>query len=193
MNKLTEEGLVYKLSSASATLPELKSLKNKDSETAVKVQGFMMYDYNQTQTLNNFYVEDTSLTGVTLEEGYCFAPIVTNVARWDTNDDGIKSTDEIMRFTESWRSVKSNGWVVNAKVANDEAKLNKVLEMIDFMYSEEGQILMTYGPMAKIQAAKAASGIAKRLPLLRSQQANTSHIVALSMQALLTKTAILLH
>jgi putative aldouronate transport system substrate-binding protein len=145
MNRLTQEGLVYQLSSASATLPELKAIKDSDTN---KVQGFMMYDYNQTQTLNDFYVEDTNLTGTTVQDGYDFAPIVTNVARWDTNDDGVKSTSEIMRFTESWRSVKSNGWVVNANVANDKTKLERVLKLIDYMYSNDGQILMTYGPMA---------------------------------------------
>jgi len=57
-----------------------------------------------------------------------------------------------MRFTESWRSVKTDGWGISkAGVGNDTNKLNAALALIDYAYSEEGQILMSYGPKAFIK------------------------------------------
>ena len=52
-----------------------------------------------------------------------------------------------MRFTESWRSVKTDGWAISkAGVGDDKNKLNAALSLIDYAYSPEGQILMSYGP-----------------------------------------------
>jgi putative aldouronate transport system substrate-binding protein len=54
-----------------------------------------------------------------------------------------------MRFTESWRSVKDGGFAVSyANVKDDPQKLAAVLAFIDYMYSNDGQILMTYGPQS---------------------------------------------
>jgi putative aldouronate transport system substrate-binding protein len=57
-----------------------------------------------------------------------------------------------MRFTESWRSVKTDGWGISVKgVAGDTNKLNAALALIDYAYSAEGTILMSYGPDAFIK------------------------------------------
>jgi putative aldouronate transport system substrate-binding protein len=57
-----------------------------------------------------------------------------------------------MRFTESWRSVKTDGWALSvAGIAGDQNKLYAALKLIDYAYSEEGQILMSYGPDAFIK------------------------------------------
>ena len=57
-----------------------------------------------------------------------------------------------MRFTESWRSVKTDGWAISkAGVGDDKNKLNACLSLIDYAYSPEGQILMSYGPDAFIK------------------------------------------
>jgi putative aldouronate transport system substrate-binding protein len=54
-----------------------------------------------------------------------------------------------MRFTESWRSVKTDGWGISkAGVGSDTNKLNAALKLIDYAYSPEGTILMSYGPEA---------------------------------------------
>lgn len=51
---------------------------------------------------------------------------------------------KLMRFTESWRSVKPNGWAI---VDNgDEAKIKRAVALFDYMYSQEGNTLMSYGP-----------------------------------------------
>jgi putative aldouronate transport system substrate-binding protein len=52
-----------------------------------------------------------------------------------------------MRFTESWRSVKTDGWGISvAGVAGNEDKLNAALSLIDYAYSPAGMITLTYGP-----------------------------------------------
>ncbi len=102
--------------------------------------GFMSYDYNQTQTILN----------TALQEGEKYMAIMIPVSRWfdGTNEEGV-----YMRFTESWRSVKNgNCWAISKKgVGDNEAKLNALLALIDYTYSEKGQILMSYGPDAFIK------------------------------------------
>ena len=75
--------------------------------------------------------------------------VMVPVAHWfdGTSEDGV-----FMRFTESWRSVKTDGWGISAAgVAGNADKLNAALALIDFAYSPEGQILMSYGPDAFIK------------------------------------------
>ena len=127
MNAMAKEGLISK-----------DFLDNAEGSTATYLEndlGFMHYDYNQTQTIYNETV---------LSDGEKYMAVMVPVARWydGTNADGV-----YMRFTESWRSVKTDGWGISvAGVADDEAKLNACLALIDYAYSEEGQILMSYGP-----------------------------------------------
>ncbi len=99
--------------------------------------GFMHYDYNQTQTLYN---ED----GKTLDTaaGEKYMAVMVPVARWD---DG--TGEQFMRFTESWRSVKTDGWAISKEgVGSDTDKLNACLALIDYAYSPEGMVMMSYGP-----------------------------------------------
>ncbi|MBR1607386.1 MAG: hypothetical protein IJ664_06705, partial [Clostridia bacterium] len=100
---------------------------------------FMSYDYNQTQTILNS----------SLQEGEKYMAIMVPVSLWldGTNEEGV-----YMRFTESWRSVKTDGWAISkAGVEGDEGKLNAALSLIDYAFSEKGQILMSYGPDAFIK------------------------------------------
>ena len=130
LNAMVKEGLIsssYKLS--------------QDNDTATMLQndaGFMHYDYNQTQTAYN----ETKL-----QDGEKYMAVMVPVARWN---DGTGET--YMRFTESWRSVKTDGWALSkAGIGDDADKLAKALALIDYAYSKEGQILMSYGPDAFIQ------------------------------------------
>ena len=103
---------------------------------------FMSYDYNQTQTLFNQSKLQT-------EEGEKYMAIMVPVARWydGTSEDGV-----YMRFTESWRSVKPSAWAISkAGVEANPGALDACLALIDYAYSEKGQILMSYGPDAFIK------------------------------------------
>ena len=127
MNAMAQEGLISE-----------SFLKDQEESTKTMLQndlGFMHYDYSQTQTLYN---ED----GSTLSAGETYRPVMIPVARWN---DG--TGEAYFRFTESWRSVKTDGWALTkAGIGSDDNKLYAALSIIDYAYSHEGQILMSYGP-----------------------------------------------
>jgi len=124
MNALVDEGLISQ-SFVDMSKESTKTMLENDL-------GFMHYDYNQTQTVYNETV---------LQEGEQYRAVMVPVARWN---DG---SEKFMRFTESWRSVKTDGWAISkAGVGDDQNKLYAALKLIDYAYSYEGQVLMSYGP-----------------------------------------------
>ncbi|MCD8130000.1 MAG: hypothetical protein LUE16_01760 [Lachnospiraceae bacterium] len=134
MNDLAAEGLIS------------ESFVNSSEETSSTMLendlGFMSYDYNQTQTILN----ETKLQQ---EDGEKYRAIMVPVALWY---DGTSSDGVYMRFTESWRSVKTDAWAISkAGVGDDQDKLYAALKLIDYAYSDEGMILMSYGPDAFIK------------------------------------------
>lgn len=127
MNALAQEGLISK--------SYIDSSSEKSETMLENDLGFMSYDYNQTQTI---------LNATKLQEGEKYMAVMVPIARWydGTNADGV-----YMRFTESWRSVKTDAWAISkAGVGNDQNKLYAALALIDLAFSERGQILMSYGP-----------------------------------------------
>ena len=131
MNAMAQEGLI-----ASSFI----NMEDTDTKTMLANDaGFMHYDYNQTQTVYN----ETQL-----QDGEKYMAVMVPVALWfDGTEGGV-----YMRFTESWRSVKTDGWAISkAGVGDDTNKLNAALALIDYAYSPEGQILMSYGPAAFIK------------------------------------------
>ncbi len=132
MNAMAQEGLISK-----------SFLDNSEESSATMLEndlGFMHYDYNSTQTVYN----ETKL-----QDGEKYMAAMVPVARWydGTNADGV-----YMRFTESWRSVKTDGWAISkAGIGDDTDKLYACLKLIDYAYSPEGKILMSYGPDAFIK------------------------------------------
>ncbi len=134
MNALVKEGLISEAF--------VKSQDEKTEKYLENDNGFMHYDYNQTQTLYN----DSKLDNAAGEK---YMAVMVPVARWydGSNADGV-----YMRFTESWRSVKTDGWGISAAgVEGNQDKLYAALKLIDYAYSEEGTILMSYGPDAFIK------------------------------------------
>ena len=131
MNAMAREGLIS------------NSFINNEAASTDKMlaedKGFMHYDYNQTQTVYN---------ATKLQAGEKYMAVMIPVAHWfDGTEGGV-----YMRFTESWRSVKTDGWAISkAGVEGNTDKLNAALALIDFAYSESGQILMSYGPDAFIK------------------------------------------
>ncbi len=131
MNAMAQEGLISK-SFMDTSKESTKTMLENDL-------GFMHYDYNQTQTVYN----ETAL-----QDGEKYMAVMVPVAHWfDGTEGGV-----FMRFTESWRSVKTDGWGISkAGVEGNPDKLNAALKLIDYAFSEEGQILMSYGPDAFIK------------------------------------------
>ena len=145
MNALVQEGLIsdgFRYNQADWTTEKYLT------EDA----GFMHYDYNQTQVLYNEKTTEKDGEKVPIldkDAGEKYMAVMVPVARWydGTSEDGV-----YMRFTESWRSVKTDGWGLSkAGIGDDTNKLNAALALIDYAYSEEGTILMSYGPDAFIK------------------------------------------
>ncbi|MBQ6451123.1 MAG: hypothetical protein IJJ29_04280 [Solobacterium sp.] len=134
MNAMAKEGLISKA---------FMDMSTENSGTYLENDlGFMHYDYNQTQTILN----ETKLQK---DQGEKYMAVMIPVARWY---DGTDPNGVYMHFTESWRSVKTDGWGISkAGTANDENKLNAALALIDFAYSPKGMVLLSYGPDAFIK------------------------------------------
>ena len=131
MNDIAKEGLI---SEAFVNGEDVKTKNYLENDL-----GFMHYDYNQTQTLYNETV---------LQDGEAYEAVMVPVARWQDGTEGGK----YMRFTESWRSVKTDGWGISvAGAGSDPDKLNAALALIDYAYSPAGIIRMSYGPDAFIK------------------------------------------
>ena len=130
LNDMVKEGLI-----AADFVASSDDNGTKSSDYVKNDTGFMSYDYNQTQTIFN---EDGKLDA---DEKYM--AVMIPVAKWD---DGTGET--YMRFTESWRSAKTGGWAIASHVADDVNKLHACLKLIDYAYTYEGQVLLSYGPAA---------------------------------------------
>jgi len=144
MNAMAQEGLISK--------SYLDGSKESSSTMLENDMGFMSYDYNQTQTI---------LNETKLGDGEKYMAVMVPVARWNDGEE------KYMRFTESWRSVKTDGWGISvAGVAGDENKLNAALALIDYAYSPEGQILMSYGPSAFIKEGETFNFNGKEMPVI---------------------------
>ena len=144
MNAMAQEGLISK--------SYLDGSKESSGTMLENDMGFMSYDYNQTQTI---------LNETKLQDGEKYMAIMVPVARWNDGEE------KYMRFTESWRSVKTDGWGISvAGVSGDENKLNAALALIDYAYSPEGQILMSYGPAAFIKEGVTFNFNGKEMPVI---------------------------
>lgn len=132
LNGMYKEGLILK----NFITPEAAGNSNEDFRaTLLKGNlGFATYDYNQTTTIFN---NNSACSAI---DGFLFTSILPAVADW--RHDG-----KYFHFTESWRSVKTEGWFITntAKTRSDEV-FKRCLTVFDYFYSDEGNMLMSYGP-----------------------------------------------
>lgn len=133
LNEMYQEGLILQ----SFTDQKAVSTDGKYENYLQKNNlGFSTYDYDQTQTVYNDSDNANHPAGV---DSYLFTSILPAVADW--RGDG-----KYFHYTESWRSVKTEGWFITAETAKDEKLLNRALALFDYLYSVEGNRLMSYGP-----------------------------------------------
>lgn len=140
MNKLAKEGLFNAM-----TFNNITGGWTSSNDASNKgVQALSLHDYVQTQTANAGFKKQNSGENAST---YNFAPVLTPVSHWDTTGNG--EADTTMRFTESWRGVKNTGWCISYDgVKNNQDKLSASLALVDYFFSNDGQILMTYGPQS---------------------------------------------
>ncbi len=145
MSYLAQEGLYY---TGQAGKDGVGSIANESANSGI--QYYSSTDYVQTQTKTGGFLASGELTikDTTVEEGYNYAPILTPVSRWDVDGDG--TAEEVMRFTESWRGVKDGGLAVPVDYVRDNPdRLGAVLTLIDYMFSNDGSMVLTYGPFSE--------------------------------------------
>jgi hypothetical protein len=145
MHNMYTEGLILKdfTSKTAAGVGDGKYenglFKKTTDGVAYSNTGFSEYDYVQTQTILNNSNSDLKLV-----------PVYPAAYAWK---DGTES-----RFTESWRSVKSQGWFITADTAKDVGKLRRSLYLFDYFWGTEGSKLMSYGPDAWIDGTTSYMG-----------------------------------
>lgn len=125
-------------------------------------------DVDLNSEMTNNYIKGKDSAGISYidtTDGYSWTACLNPVSKWNDNDtstaassgaltytkDSLSDNTTIMRFTESWRSVKSAGICVPkdaAKTGNSE-HLAAILGFIDYLYSNDGRIVNTYGAMAE--------------------------------------------
>lgn len=135
LNEMYKEGLILKDFDSRKTAGLDDSEIRKQLLKGEKMFGFATYDYVQTTAIFN----DDSTINTQNNGKFLFAPIMPATAKWN-------GSDEYSFFTESWRSVKTEGWFITSATANDPKKLSKCLQLFDYFYSDEGNRLMSYGP-----------------------------------------------
>lgn len=171
MNKLTKEGLLLNATGAKSTAV------NKYWQSG-KVVSFMLHDYLQTQTTDGFFVSglqsqdgSESLTNSNIPADFDFAPVLTPVSKWNDGEE------KIMRFTESWRSVKNGGVSIPVEAVRDKPEmLSAALTFIDYLYSNDGQIVGSYGPMSNVGNTVDADGFWYGVPATASDLGVTGDV-----------------
>ena len=154
LNAMAKEGLLY-------TGTTQKADETSYYTSATAPVSMMIYDYVQTQTSKGGFVMQGITTNNNVPAGYDFSPINTPVSKWNDGDtstganaDGITYSYDgeykYMRFSESWRTVKNTGFGIPYDyVAKSPDRLSACLAIINYMFSNDGQILMSYGPMGE--------------------------------------------
>ncbi|MDR1094728.1 MAG: hypothetical protein LBL66_11335 [Clostridiales bacterium] len=117
--------------------------------------GFMTYDYNQTTTLLNKLGDRTGSDigglgdkGRSYIEGFNLAPVLPPFTDWNSGSENPPAEADYTRFTDSWRGVKADGWGILASASKDARE--RALTLMDYLFSPEGNKLMSYGPDAWI-------------------------------------------
>lgn len=147
LNQIYNEGLILH--------DYMKDVRTQEHREYYNTQnlGFMTYDYNQTTSIFNETINDSQTPYRNI------SPILYPVADWDNKATAVDgksgqynmTTNDLYQYTESWRSVKGEGWAINFETAKtNPAAFKKALEVFNYMYTKEGQTLMTFGPDAYI-------------------------------------------
>ncbi|HKL94880.1 MAG TPA: hypothetical protein VJ845_00475 [Haploplasma sp.] len=134
--------------------------KNHRDDLLKQANGFMMYDYNATQTAQG--IIDAA---VKVDKDYNFQSVLPPVNDW--NGDG-----KYFHFTESVRTLKNEAWGITKATAQDPDKLAKAIQLVDYLYQEEpaegaedaGATLFLYGPKEWRHATKTFNYLGEEIP-----------------------------
>lgn len=138
MNQLYQEGLILQnYDTKAGSVSDWRGVLMYTQGT-----GFMTIDYNQTTTA--LYDSKTLKTTVADNPGIAgldIRAVLPPVADWEDGEE-----DNYIRFSEFIRAVKTEGWGISKAVEADPAKLAACLKVVDYAYSDAGEVLVTWGP-----------------------------------------------
>lgn len=158
MNQLYKEGLICPKFDEKSGSGNWRTDLNAKVADGTDALGFMTYDYNQTTVALNTNGQSSIGTHFDL------APVMPAVAKWDDKD----TSTEYFHFTESVRSVKTDGWCINSTLLNSPKKLKKALELFDYPYSTEGNTLISYGPKEWLEETPTCNYMGEIVPTLNA-------------------------
>lgn len=143
LHSIYSEGLIVS-DFASTTKTKYSSVSFTDGT------GFMVYDYNATNTVYNATDVNGNGTASALSTNRIM-PVLSPVTYW-ANDD--HTTYKFTRHTEDARALKDGGWCVPA---NSDEKIN-AFKLMDYMFSTEGANLQDYGPASFVDGTITVAG-----------------------------------
>ncbi|GEM02358.1 hypothetical protein SAMN05421839_13018 [Halolactibacillus halophilus] len=121
LNQLYSEGLVH---SEFADLNNTDNFRTtfyaSDEYEGQKQFGFMTYDWIASTTATN-------------EDVIAMLPPLTTLG----------DSDEMIHFIENTRTIKPEGWAISKQSSEEE--INAALQVFDFFFSEEGNVVQNYG------------------------------------------------
>ena len=159
MNQLYKEGLICPKFDEKSGSGNWRTDLNAKVADGTDALGFMTYDYNQTTVALNTNGQSN------IGSHFDLAPVMPAVAKWDDKD----TSTEYFHFTESVRSVKTDGWCINATLLNSPKKLKKALELFDYPYSTEGNTLISYGPKEWLEETPTCNYMGEIVPTLNAK------------------------
>lgn len=158
MNDLYKEGLLLANFDENSGSGNWRTDYNAQVKGGTDSLGFCTYDYNQTTVALN-------ASGQKFNANFDLAPMMPAVANWDDGDDSTS----YFHFTESVRSVKTDGWCINVKLMEDLPKFKKALELFNYPYTEEGNTLVSYGPSAWLEETPTVEYMGEKVPTLNAK------------------------
>lgn len=157
LSALYDEGLILEsFYHSEATRQSNRYLDQYFKKTATQnYYGFMMYDDASIVTTANDEYEGigTVREGKEIKGIYSILPPRTywsTTANTALNDLTSTEGKELVRYYESNRSLQTTSWAIPAVSDN----IDGALRIMDFMYSDLGQLIQNYGPETYWQSAK---------------------------------------
>lgn len=149
ISAIYSEGLIldnfYVSSATSTSTRYYDRLFKKDTETTSKGYGFMMYDDPSIVTQAN-EVAAANTKGIrSVLPPRTYWATEGNTAQqhlYDENGETITTNKTLTRYYESNRSLQTTSWSIPTSADNKEA----AIRIMDFMYSDLGQLIQNYGP-----------------------------------------------
>ncbi len=141
LHSIYQEGLIYQgYASKDDNNTEDKYRKSGMYDGSV----FMIYEYNSSTTQYNADADEANKSGLNLQA------VLPPVAKWAGSDSVQKNGVEYsgyFHFSEDNRALKTGGWAIPTSTTGE--KLTKALELMDYMFSEEGSLIQDFGPDTK--------------------------------------------